>query len=90
MFVSFPSYYVYFISYDFNEGEDQKTGGNMLVDWYVSEGIENRPETYEVYSWLFMIQNCVRNCVVRADSLEMIWKLWNPYRNLMDMIIQPS
>ena len=41
----------YLISYEFNDGEDQETGGHMLVEWYESGGVENRPETYEVCSW---------------------------------------
>ena len=64
----------YLISYEFNDGEDQEKGGDMLVKWYESGGVENRPETYEVHSWAFMIQNGIGHCVVRADSLETIWK----------------
>ena len=36
-----------------------------------------------------MIQNGIGHCVVRADSLETIWKLWHPWRSLMDITIQP-
>tara|TARA_B100000965_G_scaffold125261_2_gene103950 strand:- start:2170 stop:2328 length:159 start_codon:yes stop_codon:yes gene_type:complete len=36
-----------------------------------------------------MIQNVIGHCVVRADSLETIWKLWHPWRKLMDISIQP-
>tara|TARA_B100001250_G_scaffold330169_1_gene295016 strand:- start:228 stop:386 length:159 start_codon:yes stop_codon:yes gene_type:complete len=36
-----------------------------------------------------MIQNGIGHCVVRADSLETIWKLWHPWRKLMDINIQP-
>ena len=36
-----------------------------------------------------MIQNGVGQCVVRADSLETIWKLWHPWMKLMDITIQP-
>ena len=79
----------YLISYEFNDGEDQETGGHMLVEWYESGGVENRPETYEVCSWVFMIQNGVGHCVVKADSLDKIWKLWHPWRKLMDITIQP-
>ena len=25
------------------------------VKWYETGGVENRPETYEVHSWVFMI-----------------------------------
>ena len=34
--------------------------------------VENRPETYEVHSWVFMIHNGTGHCVVRADSLDTI------------------
>ena len=30
----------YLISYEFNDGEDQETGGEMLVKWYESGGVE--------------------------------------------------
>ena len=79
----------YLISYEFNDGEDQEVGGEMLVKWYESGGVENRPENYEVHSWVFMINNGCGHCVVRTDSLETIWKLWHPWRNLMDINIQP-
>ena len=35
----------YLISYEFNDGEDQETGGDMLVEWYELAGVENRPAT---------------------------------------------
>ena len=55
----------------------------------MKQEVENRPETYEVHSWVFMIQNGTGHCVVRADSLDTIWKLWHPWRKLMDISIQP-
>ena len=79
----------YLISYEFNDGEDQEIGGDMLVEWYETGGVENRPENYEVLSWVFMIQNGTGHCVVRSDSLDTIWKLWYPWRKLMDITIQP-
>ncbi len=36
-----------------------------------------------------MIQNGIGHCVVRADYLETIWKLWHTWRKLMDITIQP-
>ena len=47
----------YLISFEFNDGEDQEQGGEMLVKWYESGGVENRPDTYEVFSWVFMIHS---------------------------------
>ena len=58
----------YLISYEFNDGEAQETGGDMLVKWYETGGVERRPETYEVHSWVFMIQNGTGHCVVRSDT----------------------
>ena len=43
----------YLISYEFNDGEDQEAGDDMLVKWYETGGVENRPENYEVHSWVF-------------------------------------
>jgi len=37
------------ISYEINDGEDHEAGWDKLVEWYESGGVENRPETYEVY-----------------------------------------
>ena len=67
----------YLITYEFNDGQDQETGGDMLVKWYESGGVENRPETYEVHSWAFMIQNSIDHYVVIEDNLETIWKPWH-------------
>ena len=79
----------YLISYEFTDGEDQEEGGEMLLNWYESGGPQNRPENYEVHSWIFMVQNGIGHSVVSADSLETIWKQWHPWRRLMDINIQP-
>ena len=47
----------YLISYEFTDGEDQEEGAEMLINWYESGGPQNRPENYEVHSWIFMVQN---------------------------------
>ena len=79
----------YLISYEFTDGEDQEEGAEMLINWYESGGPQNRPENYEVHSWIFMVQNGIGHSVVSADSLETIWKQWHPWRRLMDISIQP-
>ena len=43
----------YLISYEFTDGEDQEEGAEMLINWYESGGPQNRPENYEVHSWIF-------------------------------------
>ena len=75
----------YLISYEFTDGEDQEEGAEMLINWYESGGPQNRPENYEVHSWIFMVQNGIGHSVVSADSLETIWKQWHPWRRLMDI-----
>ena len=79
----------FLISYQFNDGIDQQKGGEMLVEWYESGGPQNRPENYEVHSWIFIIQNGIGYSVVSSDSLETIWKQWHPWSHLMDIEIQP-
>ena len=58
----------YLISYEFTDGEDQEEGAEMLINWYESGGPQNRPENYEVHSWIFMVQNGIGHSVVSADS----------------------
>tara|TARA_Y100001968_G_C18741118_1_gene429026 strand:+ start:117 stop:413 length:297 start_codon:yes stop_codon:yes gene_type:complete len=79
----------YLISYQFNDGNAQEEGGEMLIDWYESGGPENRPEGYEVESWVFMHQNGIGHSVVRAKCLETIWRQWRPWRKFMNINIQP-
>ena len=59
----------YLISYEFTDGEDQEEGAEMLINWYESGGPQNRPENYEVHSWIFMVQNGIGHSVVSADCL---------------------
>ena len=61
----------YLISYEFNDGDDQEVAGDMLLKWYESGGVENSPETYDVHSWVFMIQNGIAHCVF-MDCLKVI------------------
>ena len=79
----------YLISYKFYDGEKQEKGGEMLVEWYQKGGPQNRPEGYEVSSWIFLPQNGEGYSVVKADSLETIWRQWRPWRIFMDINIQP-
>ena len=58
----------YLISYEFTDGEDQEEGAEMLINWYESGGPQNRPENYEVHSWIFMVQNGIGHSVVSALS----------------------
>ena len=60
----------YLISYEFTDGEDQEEGAEMLINWYESGGPQNRPENYEVHSWIFMVQNGIGHSVVSEILLR--------------------
>ena len=79
----------FLISYEFNNSVDKLKGGEMLIEWYESNGPNKRPSNYIVHSWIFMIQNGVGHSVVSSDSLETIWQQWNPWSHLMDITIEP-
>ncbi len=80
---------LFLISYKFYNATAQEKGADMLIDWYEKGGPENRPEGYLVKSWIFMPQNGSGYSVVRTDSLETIWRQWRPWREFMDINIQP-
>ena len=50
---------------------------------------QNRPEGYDVKSWIFLPQHGNGYSVVDADSLETIWKQWSPWRELLEFTIEP-
>ena len=50
---------------------------------------QNRPENYEVKSWIFLPQHGNGYSVVDTDSLETIWHQWRPWRELMEITIEP-
>ena len=62
----------------------------MLKECYEKGGPQNRPEGYDVKSWIFLPQHCNDYSVVDANSLETIWKQWSPWRELLEFTIEPS
>ena len=80
---------LFLISYNFYDADAQEEGGEMLLEWYEKGGPQNRPEGYDVMSWIFLPQNGSGYSVVNADSLETIWRQWRPWREFMDINIQP-
>ena len=79
----------FLISYEFSSIADKLKGGEMLIEWYESEGPEKRPKNYIVHSWIFMIHKGIGHSVVSSDSLETIWQQWNPWSHLMEINIEP-
>ena len=80
---------LFLISYKFYNASSQDEGAEMLLDWYDKGGPSNRPEGYNVKSWIFLPQNGSGYSVVSTDSLETIWRQWRPWREFMDINIQP-
>ena len=80
---------LFLISYKFSDANAQEKGAKMLTEWYDKGGPQNRPEGYDVRSWIFLPQHGKGYSVVNADSLETIWRQWRPWRQLMEINIEP-
>ena len=80
---------LFLISYKFTDSDAQEDGAKMLMEWYDKGGPQNRPEDYDVQSWVFLPQHGNGYSVVNSDSLETIWKQWRPWKKLMEIIIEP-
>jgi len=50
---------------------------------------QNRPDEYDVKSWIFLPQHGNGSFIINADSLETIWRQWRPLRELMEINIEP-
>ena len=74
---------LFLISYKFNDAKAQDKGSKMLKEWYAQGGPQNRPEGYNVQSWIFLPQHGNGYSVVDADSLETIWRQWQPWSCLL-------
>ncbi len=55
----------------------------MLTEWYDKGGPQNRPDNYDVKSWIFLPQHGNGYSVVDTDSLETIWRQWRSNINLV-------
>ena len=80
---------LFLISYKFTDADTQEEGAKMLMEWYDKGGPQNRPEGYDVKSWVFLPQRGNGYSVVNSDSLETIWKQWRPWKILMEITIEP-
>ena len=78
---------LFLISYKFNDANAQEKGSKMLKEWYNNGGPQNRPEGYDVQSWIFLPQNGNNYSDVNADYLETIWRKWQPWRELLEFTI---
>ena len=43
---------LFLISYEFTDANAQKKGAKLLKEWYDEGGPKNRPEGYDVKSWI--------------------------------------
>ena len=83
---------LFLISYTFTDANAQEKGSKMLKEWYDKGGPQNRPEGYDVKSWIFLPQHGKGFSVVDADSLETICNsgvlgenYWNSLLNLVQI-----
>ena len=65
---------LFLISYKFNDANSQEKGSKMLKERYDKGGPQNRPEGYDVKSWIFLPQHGSGYSVVDSDSLNTILK----------------
>ena len=80
---------LFLISYKFSDANAQERGAQMLTKWYDEGGPQNRPEGYDVKSWIFLPQHGNGYFEVNVNSLETIWRQWQPWRELMEISIEP-
>ena len=81
---------LFLISYKFSDASSQEKGAKMLTECYDKERPQNRSEGYDVKSWIFLPQHGKGYSLVNDDSLETIWRQWRPWRQLMEINIEPS
>ena len=80
---------LFLFSYKFNNANAQEKGSKMLKEWYENGGPQNRPEGFDVQSWIFLSQHGTGYSVADSDSLETIWRQWKPRRELLEFTIEP-
>ncbi len=78
---------LFLISYKFTDANAQDKGAKILEEWNDKGGEQNRPESYDVKSWIFLLQH--GNGYSFVDALETIWKQWSPWRELLEFTIEP-
>ena len=59
----------------------------MLRDLQEKEGPQNRPDVYDVNSWVVLPQHGKGYYVVNMYSLETNWSQWRAYKKLMEVTI---
>ena len=80
---------LFLISYKFTDANAQEKGSKMLKEWYDKGGPQNRPDGYDVKSWIFLLKQGNSHSAVNVDFLESILHQWRPWRELMEIIIEP-
>ena len=80
---------LFLISYKFSDATAQEKGLKMLTQWYDKGGSQIRPEDYFDKSWIFSSQHCNGYSVVNADFIQIIWQKSPPWRDLMEITIEP-
>ena len=82
---------LFLISYKFTDTNAQEKGAKMLKEWYDKGGPQNRPEGYDVKSWIFLPQHGNGYSVVDVDSHKLFGNsgdLGKNYWNLLLNLVQ--
>ena len=69
---------LFLTSYKFTDANAQEKCAKMLTEWYDKGGSQNRPENYDVKSWIFLPQHGNSHSTVNVDFLETILHQWRP------------
>mgnify|MGYP001499469707 CR=1 FL=1 len=81
----------YLITWSSPDSKTQFLAGKYFVEWFESGGAENNPKGFERIAWCSLMQNGSGVSIVKADSLEVIWKVYGKWRKLgLEIHIQPA
>ena len=75
-------------SYKFNDSNSQEKVSKMLKKLYDNGGLQKIPKSYELKSRIFLPQHGNGYSVLDTDSLETIWRQWQPWRGLLEFTIE--
>ena len=79
---------LFLITYKFNDSNSQEKGSKMLKKWYDNGGPQNIPRSYDLKFRIFLPQYGNGYSIVDTDSLETIWRQWQPWRRLLEFNIE--
>jgi len=81
----------YLITWRSPTAEIQFAAGEAFSKWFKEGEAENNPTGFERVAWCSIMQNGSGVSIVKANSLEVIWRVYGKWRKLgLDIDIQPA